>query len=167
MCLRSDLFLSVCYSTPLLRPPPPPTLGDLWRLEDDIDCEDEPERGGSAEARPRSHSPFSHFRARAAYLRKSVSADDHLDFGSDFASGAGAQGKSGHGAKGKLKRKFVSLSLQFLYCYFFLPFMQRVSQCSQVLGTQLQLDNPITVQPSVLSQWSVCHSLLCESGKSF
>lgn len=80
-----------------------------------MEGEEEQERGGTAEARPRSHSPFSHFRARAAYLRKSVSADDNLDFGSDFASGAAAQGKLGHGAKGKLKRKFVSLILQLIY----------------------------------------------------
>lgn len=84
-----------------------------------MEGEDEPVRGGSTEARPRSHSPFSHLRARAAYLRKSVSADDHLDFGSDFSSGAAAQGKSGHGAKGKLKRKFVSLSLLFFSFFFF------------------------------------------------
>lgn len=115
-----------------------------------MEGEDEPVRGGSAEARPRSHSPFSHFRARAAYLRKSVSADDHLDFGSDFSSGPAAQGKLGHGAKGKLKRKFVSLSLQFSFHFNFSRSIdqlgvdcmryrsRRVSQCSQVLGTQLQ-----------------------------
>lgn len=95
------LYLSVpCFCCP---------PGELWRLEDDTEGEDEPAHDGSAEARPRSHSPFSHFRVRAAYLRKSVSADDHLDFGSDFGSGSVVQGKSGHGAKGKLKRKFVSL----------------------------------------------------------
>lgn len=84
-----------------------------------MDGEEEPLRGGSVEARPRSHSPFSHFRVRAAYLRKSVSADDHLDFGSDFSSGAVAPGKSGHGAKGKLKRKFVSLGLHFFSIFAF------------------------------------------------
>lgn len=84
-----------------------------------MEGEDEPVSGGSVEARPRSHSPFSHFRARAAYLRKSVSADDHLDFGSDLSSGAATPGKSGHGAKGRLKRKFVSLCLQFFFSFFF------------------------------------------------
>lgn len=78
-----------------------------------MEGEEEPVHSGSVEARRRSNSPFSHFRARAAYLRKSVSADDHLDFGSDFNSGALAQGKSGPGAKGKLKRKFVSPGLQY------------------------------------------------------
>ncbi|XP_059180611.1 ankyrin-repeat and fibronectin type III domain-containing 1 [Centropristis striata] len=83
-----------------------PPAGELWRLEDDMEGEDEPERGGCTEARPRSQSPFSHFRARAAYLRKSVSADDHLDIGSDFTSGTAVEGKPTRGGKGKLKRKF-------------------------------------------------------------
>lgn len=74
-----------------------------------MEGEDESEHGGCTEARPRSQSPFSHFRARAAYLRKSVSADDHLDMGSDYGSGSAAEGKSVRGGKSKLKRKFVSL----------------------------------------------------------
>nr|XP_019938403.1 PREDICTED: uncharacterized protein LOC109626711 [Paralichthys olivaceus] len=83
-----------------------PPAGELWRLEDDMDCEDGPEHGGCTEARPRSQSPFSHFRARSAYLRKSVSADDHLDMGVDHCSGTVVEDKPSHGSKGKLKRKF-------------------------------------------------------------
>lgn len=79
-----------------------------------MEGEDEPEHGGCTEARPRSQSPFSHFRARAAYLRKSVSADDHLDMGSDYCSGPAVEGKPTRG-KGKLKRKFVSLMTHFLF----------------------------------------------------
>lgn len=86
-----------------------------------MEGEDEPEHGGSAEARPRSQSPFSHFRVRAAYLRKSVSADDHLDMGSDYSSGTAVEGKPGHGSKGKLKRKFVSLIPRCCCCCCFLP----------------------------------------------
>lgn len=73
-----------------------------------MEGEDDLERSGSAETHPRSQSPFSHFRARAAYLRKSISADDHLDIGSDYNCGAGLEGKASRGAKDKLKRKFVS-----------------------------------------------------------
>ncbi|XP_026206829.1 ankyrin repeat and fibronectin type-III domain-containing protein 1 isoform X1 [Anabas testudineus] len=83
-----------------------PPAGELWRLEDDMEGEDESEHAGCSEARPRSQSPFSHFRARAAYLRKSVSADDHLDMGSDYGLGSAAEGKPSRGSKGKLKRKF-------------------------------------------------------------
>ncbi|XP_049916701.1 ankyrin repeat and fibronectin type-III domain-containing protein 1 isoform X1 [Epinephelus moara] len=83
-----------------------PPAGELWRLEDDMEGEDEPEHGGCTEARPRSQSPFSHFRARAAYLRKSVSADDHLDIGSDYSSGTVVESKPSRAGKGKLKRKF-------------------------------------------------------------
>eukprot|EP00064_Thunnus_orientalis_P007863 superscaffoldBa00000897_g7885 len=84
-----------------------PPAGELWRLEDDMEGEDEPEHGGCTEVRPRSQSPFSHFRARAAYLRKSVSADDHLDMGLDYSPGTAVEGKPSRG-KGKLKRKFHS-----------------------------------------------------------
>ncbi|XP_037134366.1 uncharacterized protein LOC119138444 isoform X1 [Syngnathus acus] len=80
-----------------------PPEGELWRLEDDMEAEDEPERG---EARPRSRSPFSHFRARAAYLRKSISADNHLDMNCDDSSGAPVEDKPARGGKAKLKRKF-------------------------------------------------------------
>ncbi|XP_028286206.1 uncharacterized protein LOC114451635 [Parambassis ranga] len=83
-----------------------PPAGELWRLEDDMEGDDETEQSGCTEVRPRSQSPFSHFRARAAYLRKSVSADDHLDMGSNFGSGTAVEGKPGRGGKGKLKRKF-------------------------------------------------------------
>lgn len=75
-----------------------------------MEGEDEPQHGRCTEARPRSQSPFSHFRARAAYLRKSVSADDNLDMGSDYSSGTVVEGKPTRGSKGKLKRKFVSLT---------------------------------------------------------
>lgn len=88
--------------------PPCTHAGELWRLEDDMEGEDDLECSSCAENCPRSQSPFSHFRARAAYLRKSISADDHLDMGSDYSSGASVEGKSSRGAKGKLKRKFVS-----------------------------------------------------------
>nr|XP_046233629.1 uncharacterized protein LOC124052895 [Scatophagus argus] len=86
-----------------------PPAGELWRLEDDVEGEDEPGRGGCTEARPRSQSPFSHFRARAAYLRKSVSADDHLDMGLDYSSGTAVEAKPARSSKGKLKRKFRGL----------------------------------------------------------
>ncbi|TDG98230.1 hypothetical protein EPR50_G00215070 [Perca flavescens] len=104
-------------SPPRRKNPPPaashpkactlPPAGELWRLEDDMEGEDDPEHGGCTEARPRSQSPFSHFRARAAYLRKSVSADDHLDMGSDYSAATAVEGKPTRGSKGKLKRKFV------------------------------------------------------------
>ncbi|XP_061910866.1 uncharacterized protein LOC133654998 isoform X2 [Entelurus aequoreus] len=92
-----------------------PPAGELWRLEDDMEAEEEPERG---EARPRSQSPFSHFRARTAYLRKSISADNHLDMSSDFNGGTAAEeGKPVRSSKAKLKRKFVSLTTLFpFYC---------------------------------------------------
>ncbi|XP_019738873.1 ankyrin repeat and fibronectin type-III domain-containing protein 1, partial [Hippocampus comes] len=81
-----------------------PPAGELWRLEDDnMEGEDEAEPGG---ARPRSQSPFSHLRARAAYLRKSVSADNHLDLNGDDSSGTAAEDKPARGSKAKLKRKF-------------------------------------------------------------
>lgn len=84
-----------------------------------MEGEDEPEHGGCIEARPRSQSPFSHFRARAAYLRKSVSADDNLDIGSDYSSGTVVECKPTRGSKGKLKRKFVSLIPRVLFFFFF------------------------------------------------
>ncbi|XP_047233308.1 uncharacterized protein LOC124875292 isoform X2 [Girardinichthys multiradiatus] len=83
-----------------------PPAGELWRLEDDMEGDDETDQSGCKELRPRSQSPFSHFRARAAYLRKSMSADDHLDMGLDYISGRTAEGKSTRSNKGKLKRKF-------------------------------------------------------------
>ncbi|KAJ8399853.1 hypothetical protein AAFF_G00405830 [Aldrovandia affinis] len=81
-----------------------PPAGEAWRLEDD-DEEGEEEAGRlHAEARPRSQSPFSHFRSRAAYLRKSISVDDHLGM-VEYAAPP-AEGKSQRSSKGKLKRKF-------------------------------------------------------------
>ncbi|XP_069036950.1 ankyrin repeat and fibronectin type-III domain-containing protein 1 isoform X3 [Lepisosteus oculatus] len=84
-----------------------PSAGEAWRLEDDDDDDDdegeEAGRRAPGEPRPRSHSPFSHFRSRAAYLRKSVSVDDHLglvEFGSPAPEGKAQR------SKGKLKRKF-------------------------------------------------------------
>ncbi|XP_034049791.1 ankyrin repeat and fibronectin type-III domain-containing protein 1 [Thalassophryne amazonica] len=82
-----------------------PSAGELWRLEDDMENENEPENGGRTEARPRSQSPFSHLRARSAYLRKSVSADDNLDMGSDYSSATTVEETATRG-KSKLKRKF-------------------------------------------------------------
>ncbi|KAG7491996.1 hypothetical protein MATL_G00010500 [Megalops atlanticus] len=82
-----------------------PPAGEAWRLEDDEEDDGEEEAGRlRAEARPRSQSPFSHFRSRAAYLRKSISVDDHLgmvEYGTPPA-----EGKSHRSGKGKLKRKF-------------------------------------------------------------
>lgn len=82
-----------------------------------MEGEDDPERGGCPETCPHSQSPFSHFRVRAAYLRKSVSADDHLDLGSDYSSGTVVDGKPSRGSKGKLKRKFVSYLCSSASCY--------------------------------------------------
>lgn len=73
-----------------------------------MEGEDDLEHSGCTENRLRSQSPFCHFRARAVYLRKSISADNHLDMGSDYSCGAGVEDKSSRGTKGKLKRKFVS-----------------------------------------------------------
>lgn len=81
-----------------------------------MEGDDETEHSGCTAARPRSQSPFSHFRARAAYLRKSVSADDHLDMGSDYSSGTAVEEKPTRSSKGKLKRKFVSFdSLKYTF----------------------------------------------------
>lgn len=86
-----------------------------------MESDDETDQSGCAEHRPRSQSPFSHFRARAAYLRKSMSADDHLDMSVDYGPGKTVEGKPARGNKGKLKRKFVSIilllpSVDFLGC---------------------------------------------------
>ncbi|XP_070304434.1 ankyrin repeat and fibronectin type-III domain-containing protein 1 [Salvelinus sp. IW2-2015] len=81
-----------------------PPEGELWRLEDDVEDEEEAGRLCVA-ARPRSQSPFSHFRTRTAYLRKSVSVDDPLGM-VDYCSAAPLEGKGSRGGKGKLKRKF-------------------------------------------------------------
>ncbi|KAJ3607466.1 hypothetical protein NHX12_024517, partial [Muraenolepis orangiensis] len=86
------------------------TTGELWRLEDDgegaaMEQEAGPGCGGGGacpELRPRSQSPFSQLRARASYLRKSLSVDDHLG----VASGLG-NARAPRTAKSKLKRKFV------------------------------------------------------------
>lgn len=72
---------------------------------------DEAEPGGAG---PRSQSPFCHLRARAAHLRKSISADNHLDMNCDDGSGtAAAEDKPARGSKAKLKRKFVSPTFPF------------------------------------------------------
>nr|XP_023674981.1 ankyrin repeat and fibronectin type-III domain-containing protein 1-like isoform X2 [Paramormyrops kingsleyae] len=99
---HSDLLGGSPCGTPLFSTSHPkactlPSAGEVWRLEDDHDKAEE-------EARPRSQSPFSHLRSRAAYLRKSVSVDDHLGM-VEFGSPA-PEGKSQRGGKGKLKRKF-------------------------------------------------------------
>ncbi|XP_056153692.1 ankyrin repeat and fibronectin type-III domain-containing protein 1 isoform X2 [Lampris incognitus] len=83
-----------------------PPEGELWRLEDDGEGEEETGRGLCAEACPRSQSPFSHLRARAAYLRKSASVDDHLGMGSGYGSGPAAGSMADRSGKSKLKRKF-------------------------------------------------------------
>ncbi|KAG1944500.1 ankyrin repeat and fibronectin type-III domain-containing protein [Pimephales promelas] len=78
-----------------------PPAGEMWRLEDENERDVAP---GGVDLRPRSQSPFSHFRRRAAYLRKSMSADDHLG-DSEFES-AQPEGRSLADPKVKLKRKF-------------------------------------------------------------
>ncbi|XP_028845855.1 ankyrin repeat and fibronectin type-III domain-containing protein 1 isoform X2 [Denticeps clupeoides] len=80
-----------------------PPAGDLWRLEDEEDDTEVESRRG-CETRLRSHSPFSHFRSRTSYLRKSVSVDDQL--GTTNCGPAHAEGRGLHGGKSKLKRKF-------------------------------------------------------------
>ncbi|XP_051543366.1 ankyrin repeat and fibronectin type-III domain-containing protein 1 isoform X2 [Myxocyprinus asiaticus] len=78
-----------------------PPAGEMWHLEDENDGDVAP---GAVDLRPRSQSPFSHFRRRAAYLRKSISADDHL--ADDEFEPAKAEGRSLADPKVKLKRKF-------------------------------------------------------------
>ncbi|XP_077075368.1 ankyrin repeat and fibronectin type-III domain-containing protein 1 isoform X2 [Siphateles boraxobius] len=78
-----------------------PPAGEMWRLEDENERDVAP---GAVDLRPRSQSPFSHFRRRAAYLRKSMSADDHLE-DSEFET-AQPEGRSLADPKVKLKRKF-------------------------------------------------------------
>uniref|UniRef100_A0A9J7Y148 Ankyrin repeat and fibronectin type-III domain-containing protein 1 n=1 Tax=Cyprinus carpio carpio TaxID=630221 RepID=A0A9J7Y148_CYPCA len=73
----------------------------MWRLEDENEADVAP---GAVDPRPRSQSPFSHFRRRAAYLRKSISADDHLGE-AEFEPGQ-PEGRSFADPKVKLKRKF-------------------------------------------------------------
>ncbi|KAG5262388.1 hypothetical protein AALO_G00274620 [Alosa alosa] len=80
-----------------------PSPGELWRLEDDDDEREEAQRV-CVESPPRSQSPFSHFRSRAAYLRKSVSVDDQL--GGNDIDHTQAEGKGQRSGKNKLKRKF-------------------------------------------------------------
>ncbi|XP_016327393.1 ankyrin repeat and fibronectin type-III domain-containing protein 1-like [Sinocyclocheilus anshuiensis] len=78
-----------------------PPAGEMWRLEDENEAEVAP---GAVDPRPRSQSPFSHFRRRAAYLRKSISADDHL--GESEFEPAQPERRSFADPKVKLKRKF-------------------------------------------------------------
>ncbi|KAM7370905.1 hypothetical protein PAMP_010415 [Pampus punctatissimus] len=111
-----------------------PPAGELWRLEDDMEGDDDPEHGGCTEARPRSQSPFSHFQARAAYLRKSVSADDHLDMGSDYCSGTAVEGKPTRG-KGKLKRKFFWFEPSVTYR------IEKLVPCGLSLGSADRKEN--------------------------
>ncbi|XP_072535282.1 ankyrin repeat and fibronectin type-III domain-containing protein 1 isoform X2 [Salminus brasiliensis] len=87
-----------------LNAPTLPPAGDAWRLEDDKEVEPQATGPSGVEPRPRSQSPFSHFRIRAAYLRKSVSVDDELDV-SDYDP-TRSEGRSSRSDKGKLKRKF-------------------------------------------------------------
>ncbi|XP_026114126.1 ankyrin repeat and fibronectin type-III domain-containing protein 1 isoform X1 [Carassius auratus] len=78
-----------------------PSAGEMWRLEDENEADIAP---GAADPRPRSQSPFSHFRQRAAYLRKSISADDQL--GEAELEPAQPERRSFADPKVKLKRKF-------------------------------------------------------------
>lgn len=86
-----------------------PSSGEMWRLEDENEADVAP---GAGDPRPRSQSPFSHFRRRAAYLRKSISADDHL--GEAEFEPTQPEGRSFADPKVKLKRKFVSSSVSKL-----------------------------------------------------
>ncbi|MGH0135156.1 UNVERIFIED_CONTAM: hypothetical protein FKN15_043428 [Acipenser sinensis] len=81
-----------------------PSAGEVWRLEDDDDDDEEHSvvQRGRAEPRPRSQSPFSHFRSRP-YLQKSISVDDNLGM---VEFGTPNPGNKAERAKGKLKRKF-------------------------------------------------------------
>ncbi|XP_041133819.1 ankyrin repeat and fibronectin type-III domain-containing protein 1-like isoform X1 [Polyodon spathula] len=81
-----------------------PSAGEVWRLEDDDDDNEEHSvvQRAHAEPRPRSQSPFSHFRSHA-YLRKSISVDDNLGM---VEFGTPTPGNKAERVKGKLKRKF-------------------------------------------------------------
>ncbi|KAL0984354.1 hypothetical protein UPYG_G00140370 [Umbra pygmaea] len=91
-------------TSPSHQPSTLPPAGEPWRLEDDVECEEETGRPCTA-ARPRSQSPFSHFRRRAAYMHKSASVDDQLDM-VDCRSSAPPETKGSRSGKGKLKRNF-------------------------------------------------------------
>ncbi|KAG7459785.1 hypothetical protein MATL_G00214410 [Megalops atlanticus] len=82
--------------TSLPKIPSLPAAGETWSLRDDI--------GLCTGARPRPQSPLSHFRIRAADLRKSMSLDDQLGIGKPGAPPT--DGKTQCSGKGKLKRKF-------------------------------------------------------------
>ncbi|KAI4889251.1 hypothetical protein NFI96_006109 [Prochilodus magdalenae] len=87
-----------------LSAPTLPPAGDAWRLEDDKEVEPQEAGLSGVELRPRSQSPFSHFRSRSAYLRKSVSVDGQLGV-AEFDS-THSEGRGSRNGKGKLKRKF-------------------------------------------------------------
>ncbi|XP_015732858.1 ankyrin repeat and fibronectin type-III domain-containing protein 1-like isoform X3 [Coturnix japonica] len=80
-----------------------PSAGDAWRLEDD--GLDPP---GDAPLQPQlrtamEDAPFSHFRMRSFYMRKSLSVDNHL----------GSLGYTGHHAETKAERVRTRLRRQF------------------------------------------------------
>ncbi|XP_071880144.1 ankyrin repeat and fibronectin type-III domain-containing protein 1 isoform X4 [Anas platyrhynchos] len=80
-----------------------PSAGEAWRLEDD--CMDPP---GDAQLQPRlrtavEEAPFSHFRTRSFYMRKSLSVDNHL----------GSLGYAVHPAETKAERVRTKLRRQF------------------------------------------------------
>lgn len=82
----------------LLSPPP----GDAWRLEDD--CSEPP--GAPRLGTAVEDAPFSYFRTRSFYMRKSLSVDNHLG----SLSYAVHPGESkAERVRTKLRRQFVSM----------------------------------------------------------
>lgn len=78
--------------------------GEAWRLEDD--CTDpprDPQLGTAVE-----DAPFSYFRSRSFYMRKSLSVDNHL--GSLSYAVHPAETKAER-VKTKLRRQFVSIAI--------------------------------------------------------
>ncbi|KAM6244529.1 ankyrin repeat and fibronectin type-III domain-containing protein 1-like isoform 1-T1 [Spheniscus humboldti] len=76
-----------------------PSTGEAWRLEDD--CTDpprDPQLGTAVEG-----APFSYFRTRSFYMRKSLSVDNHL----------GSLGYAVHPAETKAERVKTKLRRQF------------------------------------------------------
>lgn len=93
----STALTDSCPSVPL-------SPGDAWRLEDD--GMDPP---GDAPLQPQlrtavEDAPFSHFRMRSFYMRKSLSVDNHL----------GSLGYAVHPAETKAERVRTRLRRQFV-----------------------------------------------------
>ncbi|KAM6079820.1 ankyrin repeat and fibronectin type-III domain-containing protein 1-like isoform 3-T3 [Theristicus caerulescens] len=76
-----------------------PSTGEAWRLEDDCtDPPQDPQLGTAVE-----DAPFSYFRTRSFYMRKSLSVDNHL----------GSLGYAVHPAETKAERVKTKLRRQF------------------------------------------------------